>query len=109
MRPRKTRRIRRKPAVEFAIGYQVELRRASECAACGQIFEMQVPNNPTKHNCYVITDPARFSRLPPSTTRPSLRGEIRPHFAAISTLAISHLDCPPPGALILGRIREVRV
>src|SRR5262249_34702282 len=39
-----------------------------------------------------------FSRPPPSTTRPSLRGEIRPHFAAISTLAISHLDCPPRSA-----------
>src|SRR5262245_4622439 len=37
---------------------------------------MWVPNNPTKYNRYVITDPEPFSRPPPSTTRPSLRAEI---------------------------------
>jgi hypothetical protein len=75
-RTRKTRRIRAIGAANFAIGYQLEFKKASKREDYGQILKIGVPNKATKYNRYVITDPATFSRPPPSTTRPSLRVEI---------------------------------
>jgi ribosomal protein L34E len=45
---------------EVAIGYQLELEKASRCGNCGQILKIWARNKPAKYNRYVITDPTSF-------------------------------------------------
>jgi hypothetical protein len=57
---RKTGRVSQRREGDCAIGYRLELRRASERQDCGQIFEMFGPSNAARYNRYVITDPTLF-------------------------------------------------
>ena len=79
------------------IGYRLGLRNGSECGNVGQNIAISGCVSPRKYNRYGITDwrcetreirplfERWLSRPPPSTTRPSLRGDIWPEFARLYT------------------------
>ena len=78
------------------IGYRLRLHITSTMADLGRHSNRTWRSRPRKYNRYRITDwaieiheirprsPGRFSRPPPSTTRPSLRIEMSPEFARVS-------------------------
>ena len=83
---RKTGPVSQRCEGDRAIGYQLELRRASKRVDCGQILKTGARYNAAKYNRYVTTDPTVFkttaidhSAIPPRST---ITPEIRAVFAS---------------------------
>jgi ribosomal protein L34E len=77
---------------DVAIGYQLELEKASRCGNCGQILKIWTRNKPAKYNRYVITNPTRFQDHRHRPLGHPSASKIAPEIARSGALAILWLN-----------------